>query len=134
MEKKKCLHCGKVLAGRTDKKFCTGKCRSGYYYTMNAEFNAHKSRVHEILRSNRDILAEQNPSGKCTVDKQILADKKFNFNFFTTIYRTKGGHVYWFCYDFGFRKLLKDNSYQLVKWQPYMAQCTMMNNESLGKT
>ena len=124
--KKTCLSCGKKLTGRPDKKFCSGTCRSRYFYAVNAEFNAHKSKVHEILRRNRDILAELNPSGKCVVDKPILVEKKFNFNFFTSVYRTKSGHVYWFCYDYGFRKLSKSDKYQLVKWQPYMVFATAM--------
>jgi len=124
--KKKCLQCGKLIIGRTDKKYCSDQCRSTYHYNISAEFNSFKSLVHEILRKNRDILAVLNPSGKCIVDKQILLGKKFNFSFYTTIYRTKGGHVYWFCYDYGFRKLLKNNEYQLVRWQSYMAQATMM--------
>ena len=78
------------------------------------------------MRKNREILALLNPTGKRTVDKQILEDKKFNFNFFTTVYRTQNGNVYWFCYDYGFRKLKKGSVYQLVKWQPYMAEVIMM--------
>lgn len=124
--KKTCLFCGKKLTGRPDKKFCSGTCRSKYCYSVNAEFNEHKSKVHEILRKNRDILAELNPTGKCIVDKQILEEKKYNFNFFTSVYRTNGGNVYWFCYDYGFRRFLKNNKYQLVKWQPYMEKATAM--------
>jgi hypothetical protein len=129
MDKKKCIQCENFIVGRTDKKFCSSTCRSRYFYSLNAGFNAHKSKVHEILRKNRDILAELNPSGKCIVDKQLLDERDFNFNFFTTLYRTKSGHVYWFCYDYGFRKFTKNNFYQLVRWQSYMAQCTSMNLE-----
>jgi hypothetical protein len=127
MDKRKCLQCDNIIVGRTDKRFCSNTCRSRYYYSLNAEFNVHKLKVHEMLRKNRDILAELNPSGKCIVERKLLEEKEFNFNFFTTIYRTNNGHVYWFCYDYGFRKLLKNNSYQLVKWQPYMIQYTMQN-------
>ncbi|MFO7656152.1 MAG: hypothetical protein R6W78_03730 [Bacteroidales bacterium] len=124
--RKSCLHCGKKLAGRSDKKFCSGTCRSKYCYSVNAEFNAHKSRVHEIQLKNRNILAELNPTGKCIVDKQTLEEKNYNFNFLTSVYRTNGGNVYWFCYDYGFRQLLRSNKYQLVKWQPYMVRATAM--------
>jgi hypothetical protein len=128
MDKKKCMQCGNTIVGRTDKKFCSNTCRSRYFYSLNAEFSSHKAKVHEILRKNREILAAFNPSDKCiVVNKHLLEEKEFNFNFFTTIYRTKSGNVYWFCYDYGIRKLLKNKSYQLVKWQPYMAQCTLLN-------
>lgn len=126
MDGQKCLHCEKLIVGRSDKKFCSGTCRSKYYYSVNKEYNILKSKVHELLRKNRDILAELNPSGKCTVDARELRDRKFNFNFFTTIYRTNGGNVYWFCYDYGFRKMGKGKFYQLVKWQNYMEKYTLM--------
>ena len=127
MEKKKCLVCNSVVVGRTDKKFCSNTCRSRYFYSLNAEFNSHKAKVHEILRKNREILAAFKPSDKyILVDKHALEEKKFNFNFFTTIYRTKGGNVYWFCYDYGFRRLLKNNSFQVVKWQPYMTKNVLL--------
>ncbi|MFO7369813.1 MAG: hypothetical protein R6X09_06035 [Bacteroidales bacterium] len=79
-----------------------------------------------MLRKNRDILAELNPSGKCMVDARELRDRKFNFNYFTTIYRTNSGNVYWFCYDYGFLKIGKGKWYQLVKWQNYMEKYTLM--------
>jgi hypothetical protein len=128
MEKKKCLQCENLFVGRPDKKFCSNSCRSRFFYSIDAEFNAHKSRVHEVLRKNRDILAQLNPTGNCIVEKHVLAEKDFNFNFFTTMYRTQGGNVYWFCYDYGFRKLIKNKAYQLVKWLPYMAQCTLLTS------
>jgi len=128
MEKMKCMQCGNTITGRTDKKFCSSTCRSRYCYSLNIEFNSHKIKVHDVLRRNRDILAELNPTGTCVIARNLLEEKEFNFNFFTTIYRLKSGHVYWFCYDYGFQKLLKKNSYQLVKWQPYMAQSTFLNS------
>ncbi len=127
---KKCLVCEKLIVGRSDKKFCSETCRSRYYYSVNKEYNILKSKVHDLLRRNREILAELNPSGKCTVDVRELLDRKFNFNFFTTIYRTNGGNVYWFCYDYGFRKLEKGKSYQLVKWQNYMEKYTLMKTDN----
>lgn len=131
MEKRKCKQCNTVIVGRTDKKFCSNTCRSKYFNSLNADFNLHKTKVHEILKKNRDILAELNSEGTtCIIDKLTLEKKEFNFHFFTTLYRTNNGNVYKFCYDYGYRKLLKKNSYLLVKWQSYMSQCTSMNSVS----
>lgn len=126
MDRKKCLQCGKPIVGRTDKKFCSEKCRSKYNYSTHATYNSFKSTVHELLRKNHDILAELNPTGNCTVEASELQNRNFNFSFVTTIYRTNGGNVYWFCYDYGYRKLGKGKFYQLVKWQNYMEKYTMM--------
>ncbi|MBA7572514.1 hypothetical protein ES708_14297 [subsurface metagenome] len=118
--KKKCLCCDKILAGRADKKFCSDYCRATYYYGKKSDFIKFRNRVHEILKKNRDILAEINTTGKCVTSKSVLGSKGYNFCHFTNIYRTKGGNVYWLCYDYGFRKIQKGNAYLLVRWQEYM--------------
>ena len=120
--KKVCLHCNKTIVGRTDKKYCSDNCSATHHYNKIVEANKFRKSVHEILGRNRDILARLNPEGKCTMPRSILESKNFNFNYFTNIYRTKGGNVYWFCYDYGFRKLPKNNLCILVKWQSYMKQ------------
>lgn len=115
-----CPICKKEFAGRSDKRFCSDKCRAASFYEDKAKLNQYKRHVHEILERNRKILAMLNPQGKCTVSKVELEEHQFNFKFFTGVYRTKGGSFYWFCYDQGFRKLQSGEKYLLVKRQDYM--------------
>ncbi|WP_236975636.1 hypothetical protein [Membranihabitans maritimus] len=76
-------------------------------------------KVNRILRKNRRVLAELNPSGKTKVHKRQLQQKKFDFSYFTNVYRTKNGNVYYFCYDQGYLPLEKD-FYALVERQDYV--------------
>lgn len=59
-------------------------------------------------------MEELNPFGKTKVPKKKLVDKGFNFNYFTSIYRTKTGNTYYFCYEQGYLPL-EDDFYALVK-------------------
>lgn len=115
-----CPICQKEFVGRSDKRFCSDKCRAASFYENRARLNLYKKRIHVILESNREILSLLNPKGKSIVSKTDLEEHQFNFKFFTAVYRTKGGYVYWFCYNQGFRKLQAGEKYLLVKWQDYM--------------
>ena len=34
----KCLDCGEIIEGRTDKKFCNLYCKSSYHYKKNKDY------------------------------------------------------------------------------------------------
>jgi hypothetical protein len=76
-------------------------------------------RVNSILRKNRRILENLNPSGKRTVDAITLAEEGFNFHYFTNIYSTQKGTNYYFCYDQGYAKT-EVNQFVLVRKQDYV--------------
>jgi hypothetical protein len=129
MKKQTCLNCNKPIVGRTDKKFCSDNCRATFHYSKTSDFNRFKNEVHAIHKRNRNILAKLNPNGLCTVSRAVLEKEKFNFNYFTNLYRTKKGDVYWFCYDYGLKRLTKNNSYVLVIWQSYMEEYSCKMND-----
>ena len=64
------------------------------------------------LRKNHKILSELNASGKTKVTRTKLFDKGFDFKFFTSIYKTKTGNVYFYLYDQGYLGL--ENDYYLL--------------------
>lgn len=106
---KECLECGEKIIGRADKKFCGDYCRNAYNNQLNKD---HKNMVRNInnrLRKNYRILEELNPDKKTTTSKSKLQAKGFDFNYFTSIYTTKAGKVYYFVYDQGY--LLLENDY-----------------------
>lgn len=119
MEDRKCLECADPLKGRRDQKFCSDYCRNTYNNKLNQEATHYMRRVNSILRRNRRILLELNPKGKRTVDGILLAEKGFNFHYFTNIYTTKKGSAYYFCYEQGYLKLENDQ-YMLVHKQDYV--------------
>ncbi len=114
MEKRECLECGEPLRGRADQKFCNDLCRNAY---NNKKFGAatnYMRKINRILKKNHAILKGLNPEGKTVTLKTILENHDFNFNFFTHIYTTRNGRVYYFCYDQGYAEL-ENSKYMLVK-------------------
>ena len=108
MESKACLSCGEMIRGRSDKKFCSDQCRNAHHNIHNSQVSVYMRNVNSILRKNRKILEELNPTGKASVQKDKLSNRGFNFQFFTNIYKTKTGNVYYFCYEQGYIAHEKD--------------------------
>lgn len=108
-----CLDCSETIKGRADKKFCDDQCRSNYNNRKKTEDDFLKE-VNSILRKNRNILHQLNPSGKVKVNRERLLKKGFSFAYFTHIYQTQTGNNYRFCYEHGYLKLDNDD-FLLVK-------------------
>lgn len=104
-----CLECGTRLYGRVDKKFCNDQCRNVYNNKLNRDETSYMRKVNRSMRKNRRILKELNPKGKAKVKKKSLESRGFEFKYFTNVYKTKEGKVYYFCYEYGYLPL--DNSY-----------------------
>lgn len=111
---KACLECGEKIVGRTDKKFCSDYCRNSFNNNLNKDSNKLVRNVNNLLRKNYRILLELNPKDKTTVPKSKLIAKGFSFEYFTSIYTTKSGTVYYFIYDQGYLPIEGD-FYALVK-------------------
>jgi hypothetical protein len=99
---KKCLECGDLIKGRIDKKFCSDQCRNTYHNKENTDSTNLIRNVNNILRKNRRIIMELNPTGKTTVSRDKLIARGFQFNYLTNTYTTKTGNTYNFCYDCGY--------------------------------
>lgn len=97
-----CLECGKKIKGRADKKFCGDYCRNAYNNRLNKDSRNLMRNVHNCLRKNYRILEKLNITGKTTVSKSKLLKSGFNFTYFTSIYTTKKGTVYYFVYNQGY--------------------------------
>ena len=113
-EERQCLECGEVLRGRADQKFCSDLCRNAYNNRLNSDTSKYMRQINNILRKNRRILAGLNPDGKRKVSKAQLTREGFNFEYFTSIYTTKTGNVYYFVYEEGYLPLEGDY-YALVR-------------------
>ena len=111
---KGCLECGEKIVGRTDKKFCSDYCRNAYNNNLNKDSKNLVRNVNNQLRKNYRILEELNPDGKVKMSKSKLSARGFNFDYFTSIYTTKTGNIYYFVYDQGYLPLEGD-FYALVK-------------------
>ena len=111
---KECLECGENLVGREDKKFCSDGCRNAYNNKINKDSTNLMRNVNNKLRKNYRILSELNPEGKSKTNRTKLISKGFDFEYFTSIYTTKTGNVYYFLYDHGYMAI-ENESYILVK-------------------
>lgn len=109
-----CLHCGKNIIGRIDKKFCCTHCKSAYHNSKNRIESKKIRAINKLLKNNYNILCDINPHQKTKVNKSALLERGFNFQYFTNIYKTKKGHIYYFVYDQGYLPLEND-FYAIVK-------------------
>lgn len=114
--KRLCLECGTKLMGRIDKKFCHDGCRNSYNNNINKDSKNLIRNINNRLRKNYRILETLNPKDKTKTTRTKLLAKDFDFNYFTSIYTTKAGNVYYFVYDQGYLELEND-FYALVKRQ-----------------
>jgi hypothetical protein len=102
MPERKCLECGDLLRGRSDQKFCSDQCRNAFNNKQLGEINNTIRRINRILKKNQSVLAGLNTNGKVMVMKNELINKEFNFNYFTSLFRTHQGRTYYYCYDQGY--------------------------------
>jgi hypothetical protein len=110
-EVKKCLHCGRVLKGRIDKKFCDDGCRNNYNNNQNSNATNYVRNVVNALRKNRRILEEyitQSDKETAKSSKKKMYEQGFDFNYHTHIYTTKEGKVYYFNFEYGYLLLEHD--------------------------
>jgi dipeptidase len=105
---KKCLDCAESIKGRSDKKFCSDHCRNSFNNRLNANSSNLVRNVNNSLRRNHRILQELNPDEKAKVSRTKLLEKGFNFNYFTSLTKTKNKQTYHFCYDQGYLPLEND--------------------------
>lgn len=111
---KKCIECNKPLKGRVDKKFCDDFCRNSYNNKLNSDTNGYVRNINNILRKNRRILEETLPVSEemAKSTRLKMAEKGFQFKYFTHTYSNKKGNVYYFCYEYGY--LLLEGDWVLV--------------------
>ena len=114
METKQCLECGDPVKGRVDKKFCSDYCRNSYNNKVNKDSKNLIRNINNRLRKNHKILSDLNISGKTKVSRTKLYDRGFDFQLFTSIYKTKTGNTYFYVYNEGYLAL-ENELFLLIK-------------------
>ncbi len=112
---KNCPECGNRIIGRADKKFCNDACRNSYNNKFNKDSKNLVRTINNRLRKNYRILEALNPGEKTKTTKSKLINAGFDFNYFTSIYTTKAGTIYYFVYDQGYLPIDSGEFYALVK-------------------
>lgn len=110
---KTCLECDEKIIGRVDKKFCSDHCRNAYNNKLNKDSTNLIRNINNRLRKNYRVLDSfYLKDGKTKTTRNKLLDKGFNFDYFTNLYTTQKGTVYYFVYDLGYLPL--DNDYYMI--------------------
>jgi len=112
---KNCEECGNLIVGRVDKRFCSDQCRNAFNNRLNSDVTCYIRNTNHALRKNRRILIELNPMGKSRTSREKLLAKGFDFSHFTSIYTTKDGAQYFYCYEQGYLPIEKDSFLLVIK-------------------
>lgn len=115
-----CPVCEIELIGRTDKKYCSLKCKSAHQYQKRKSEEDLYYQIDKQLKVNRKLLKSYNKSGLSTIRKEKLIAEGFSPKYFTHYWKNPKGQVYLFCYEFGFLDLKDKGKYVLVTHQEYM--------------
>ena len=102
--------CENLLEGRSDKKFCSVKCKKDYHSKLRASTNKAVKDINKLLQRNRSILLEIQGKHKSqvTVDRKVLEYKKFTFKYHTHYHINKQGKTYHYVYDFSWMEFSND--------------------------
>ena len=102
MHQRKCRLCKSKFFGRTDKIFCSIKCKSTYHRKLRAVTHKVTIDIDKILHRNRSILLEimGKHMTQMKVPTIVLERKKFNFNYVTKYQCNSRGKMYNYVYDF----------------------------------
>lgn len=118
---KTCLQCNKPIVGRADKVFCDPQCRNAYHNRIKHSDEQFIKKVNAAIRKNRRIMKTLAPIGKTIVRRDIAESMGFNFNHFSSLYRSQSSY-YYMSYDYGFRALIDNGKQkiQIIQVQDYM--------------
>jgi len=113
---RKCKICSNAIIGRSDKLFCSVKCKNYYHTNLRRVTNDAVGEINKILHRNRSILLEILGKHKTQKKiKRIVFDrKKFNFKYHTHLIRNKQGKLFFYVYDFAWMEF-SDNEILIVR-------------------
>ncbi len=106
----KCKICNKTITGRSDKKFCSVRCKNYYHTNLRRVTTIAVKDINAILHRNRSILLEILGKNKTQIkiNRIVLEKKKFNFIYHTHTIVNKQGKTYHYVYDFAWMTFSND--------------------------
>lgn len=116
---RKCPVCNSEFDGRIDKKFCSDYCRNTYNNRKYQDISNYSRQINRILKQNRKILYDFFSKKHTKINKEKLLSAGYNFDYLTSIYKTKNGKEYHYCYDYGYIEL-DENTCQIVQKKDYV--------------
>lgn len=106
----KCKICSNPILGRSDKLFCSVKCKNYYHINLRKVTRVAVKEIDTILHRNRSILLEVLGKRKLqiTIERVLLEKKNYNFKYHTHININSKGKTYYYVYDFAWMKFSND--------------------------
>ncbi len=107
---RKCKQCGMPITGRSNKEFCSVKCKSTYHWNLRKNTYTAVIDINRILHRNRSILYElmRNRRTQIKINRRILDNKKFNYKYHTHLYINSKGKTYYYVYDYAWMSFSDD--------------------------
>jgi len=108
--KRKCKICNTVFQGRSDKLYCSIRCKNYYHVNLRKVTNKVAIPIDRFLHRNRSILLEilgKNKSQK-KVSRYLLEQKKFRFKYMTHYHINTKGKMYHYVYDISWMQFSDD--------------------------
>ncbi|MGB1218826.1 MAG: hypothetical protein ACPG4W_03500 [Flavobacteriales bacterium] len=106
----KCKICKNIIQGRSDKLFCSIRCKNYYHINLRRANALAVKDIDIILHRNRSILLEivgKNLSQK-KVPRMVLEKKKFKFKYHTHSHINSKNKIYYWVYDFAWMAFSSD--------------------------
>lgn len=114
----KCKICKKQIIGRSDKKFCSIKCKNYYHTNLRRVTSLEVIEINKILHRNRSILLEIMGKHKTQkkINRIVLEKMKFRFKYHTHILTNSKGKIYNYVYDFAWMEF-SNNEILVVRYR-----------------
>lgn len=110
MHENNCKICKNEIIGRTDKLYCSVRCKNVYFNKLKKFVEEKTVDIDKILHRNRAILQEVLGKKKIQikVKRMVLSKKKFNFKYHTHFHTNKMGKIYMHLYDIAWMEFSDD--------------------------
>jgi hypothetical protein len=113
--KKKCQQCQAEFNGRTDKRFCSVKCKNENHFALRQNTRSITKEIDGYLHRNREILFTLMGKAKKEIFDKIILDRTgFRFDYCTGIYINKENKTYFLLYDYAWMQF-SDQSILVVR-------------------
>ena len=104
-----CNHCKKDFEGRSNKKFCSTKCKNAFHNERLKEKESHLNELNRILHKNWVVLGKLYEIYRSSpISIQIAKAHGFVDKYHTHIHKSPRGESYTMLYDYGFKNHLNE--------------------------
>lgn len=110
-----CKNCGdEVKDVRTDRIYCSTKCKNHYHNKDNNKLYSETKRTHKILRTNLQVQKYYYNLGKDIVTTSELRDLGYRFEYFThKLFIGESRKPILFTYQYGIQSI-GENKYKII--------------------